>query len=205
MKKKEWLYREILYMVLEKKEHLFTQKALAKKCEISIGNVNKALKPLEDMNAIEKKPRGLRIISPKKILLYWASIRNLRADIYASLAVRKNVTDIEKELPPVKFTAYSGYRFRFKETPTDYSEVVVYGDPEKIKSRFRTSKSIKTSSRTNIIVLKTDPHLSSFKQVPIAQLFVDLWNLDTWYADEFLNALEKKINKIIELYTHGAG
>jgi len=201
MKKREWLFREILYRVLEKEEHFFTQKALAKGCGMSIGNVNKALKPLEGMNAIEKKPRGFRVINPKKIMLYWASIRNVKSDVILKIRVNKNVRDIEKEMPPVKFTAYSGYKFRFRDAPSDYSEVIVYGDPEKIKSRFsssepRASKALK--GRPNIIILKTDSHLLKFKHIPIAQLFVDLWNLDTWYAEEFLKKLEKKINNMVD-------
>lgn len=191
MKKKEWVYREILYKTMERGERFFTQKGIAERCGMSIGNVNKALIPLEEMNAIEKKPKGFRVINVKKALLYWASIRRLGADRKAQINVRKTVAEIEREMPPVKFTAYSGYKLRFGEAPSDYSEVVVYGDEDEIKRRFKTS-----TGRPNIIVLKPDPHLSKFKEVPLAQIFVDLWNLDTWYAEEFLKALERRIDAL---------
>ncbi|RLJ04056.1 MAG: hypothetical protein DRP18_05220 [Candidatus Aenigmatarchaeota archaeon] len=188
MKKSERIYREILYGVLERKENFFKQFSLAKICKTSIGNVHKALKPLEKMNSIEKKPMGFSVINPKKILLYWASIRNLERDIVYQTRVNQRVEEIEKELPPVLFTAYSGYKFRFDSAPSDYSEVWVYGDEKLIRDRFPPK-----SGKPNLFVLKTDPHLQSFRKIPLAQLFVDLWNLNTWYAEEFLKALERRL------------
>jgi len=202
MKKMEWVYREILYRIFEKKEAFFTQKNIAEKCGISIGNVNKALKPLEEMNAIEKKPRGFTIINPRKILLYWASIRRLDSDILLKMRVAKDVAAIEKEMPPVMFTAYSGYKFRFSESPSDYSEVIVYGNPDAIRARFAGRAAMK--SRPNTIVLKSDGHLRGFRQAPVAQIFVDLWNLNTWYAQEFLNALGKRIEEMASMSANGA-
>ncbi|MFW6130855.1 MAG: hypothetical protein ACOC56_06675, partial [Atribacterota bacterium] len=81
MKKIERVYREILFQVLENKNWEFTQKSLSKKCEVSIGNVNHALKPLERMNGIEKKPRKFMVLDAKKILIYWSSLRNLEKDV----------------------------------------------------------------------------------------------------------------------------
>ena len=188
MKKIEWVYREILHEVLEEGKRFLKQTSISKTCGISTGNVNKALKPLENMNCIEKKPQGFAVIQPKKILTYWASIRNLQNDIVFKTHVDKSVNEIEKELPPVLFTAYSGYKFRFKTIPSDYSEVIVYGHPEKIRERFGMGKGV-----PNLVVLKPDPHLLNFEKIPIAQLFVDLWNLNTWYANDFLKALEEKI------------
>ncbi len=188
MKKIEWVYREILYEVMEEGKRFLKQSSLSKICGVSIGNVNKALKPLENMNCVEKKPQGFVVIQPEKILVYWASLRNLQRDIVFETHVNKSVNEIEKELPPVLFTAYSAYKFRFKHVPSDYSEVIVYGDLEKIRERFGVGRGV-----PNLIVLKPDPHLLRFKRIPLAQLFVDLWNLNTWYANDFLKALEGKI------------
>lgn len=193
MKKKEWIYREILFQLLEERKNFITQKYLSKKCEVSIGNVNHAIKPLESMNSIEKKPRGFKVIDAKKILLYWASIRNLNKDIIYQTVVNKPIIEIEKSMPKVIFTAYSGFKFKFNQIPSDYSEVIVYGDKNEIKNRFP-----KKEGKYNIIVLKPDKHLIKFNHIPIAQLFADLWNINTWYAQEFLKALEVKINGILE-------
>ena len=188
MKKKEWVYREILYGIMEKGDTFFTQKSISEKCKVSIGNVNKAVYPLEKMNAIEKKTRGFSVISCRKILLYWASIRKLEKDIIYQTMAGRSAIEIEKALPQVMFTAYSGYKLAFKAVPADYSEVVVYGDEKKIKERFR-----KKEGKPNLIVLKTDPHLKKFRRVPLAQIYVDLWNLGTWYAEDFLKELDKRM------------
>lgn len=188
MKKKEWVYREILYRVFEKDMHFFSQRSVKDACMISAGMVNKALEPLEQMNAIEKKPMGFHVINPKKILLYWASIRNLKRDIVFQTRVEMPVHEIEKLMPQVKFTAFSGFKFAFRYVPSDYSEVLVYGNSELIKQRFGEKEGI-----PNIIVLKSDMHLEKFKQTPLAQIFVDLWNLEKWYAEDFIKSLEKEL------------
>jgi len=192
MKKNEWVYREILYRVIEKGERFFTQKALSGRCGVSIGNVNKSLSPLEKMNAIEKKPRGFIVINWKKLLLYWASNRNLERDIVYQTRVGKSVNEIEKGIPPAMFTAYSGYKFAFRTVPADYSEVVVYGDATEIRERFPERKGV-----PNLIVLKTDPHMEKFKRVPLAQIYVDLWNLGTWYAEDFIKELDRRFGEIM--------
>ncbi|MCD6216013.1 MAG: hypothetical protein J7J92_02990 [Candidatus Aenigmarchaeota archaeon] len=196
MLKKEWVYREILYQLLKNKRKFFSQKSLANVCKTSIGNVNQAIKPFERMNAIEKKNLGFRIIDAKKILFYWASIRNLEKDILYKTFINKRVEVIEKELPPCLFTAYSGYKSLFKIIPSDYSEVFAYVDEKNLKiveERFPQKM-----GKANLIILKMDEHLKKFDKITLAQLFVDLWNINTWYAKEFLNKLEVKINGILE-------
>lgn len=192
-KKMEWVYREILFQALEKRQAFLSQSAVSKACSVSIGNVNKAIEPLESMNCIEKKPRGFRVINPRKILLYWASIRDLQRDIIYQTRAEGPVEEIENEMPPALFTAYSGFRFRFGEIPADYSEVLVYSETEGIRERFPPGKGI-----PNIIVLRPDAHLKGFRQAPLGQLFADLWNLNTWYANDFVRALEEGISKILK-------
>ncbi len=194
MRRIESVYRHVLYEILDRhsRDFLFKQKALSSKCGISISTVNYALKPLEQMNAIEKKPMGFRVLAPKKILYYWASIRKLRKDIVYQTRVHMPVNEMEKSLSPVVFTAYSAYKFLFNDTPADYSEVWAYGD-ESVSERFE-----KKEGRPNLIILRMDDDLKSFKSTPIAQIFVDLWNTGTWYADDFVKALEVKINGVLE-------
>lgn len=189
--KRDHVYREILYNVFEKKNNFLTQRALAGNCFTSIGNVNHALKSLEKMNAIEKKAQGFKVINPKKILLYWASVTKLQP-IYET-HVDKSVMEIEKSMPPVLFTAFSGYKFLFKSIPAEYNEIYVYAEKEKIEERFQ-----KKEGPVNLIVLKLDEHLEKFKKISIAQVFVDLWNIDKWYAQDFLDVLERKINVILK-------
>jgi DNA-binding transcriptional MocR family regulator len=193
MKKNEWVYREILHGFIEKGERLFTQRTISLRCGVSLGNVNKAVYPLEKMNAIEKKPRGFIVINWKKLLLYWASSRNLERDVVYSTRVDMGVKGIERSLPNVVFTAYSGYKLVFKAVPADYSEVVVYGDEREISERFG-----KKEGKANLVVLKADPHLRKFRKAPLAQIYVDLWNLGTWYADDFIREMDRRMENIIE-------
>ena len=52
MRKVEFVYRELLFQALEGGERSFTQKGLSEMLDVSLGNVNHALKPLKRMNAV---------------------------------------------------------------------------------------------------------------------------------------------------------
>ena len=195
MLKKEWVYREILYQ-LQIKNNFFSQKNLATVCSTSIGNVNKAIKPFVNMNAIDKKHFGFRVIDPRKMLFYWASNRKLEKDIVYQTFVDMSVRAIEKMMPSCLFTAYSGYKFMFNTTPADYAEVFAYMTHETLEKTIERFPKI--HEKPNLIILNMDDHLARFKKIPLAQLFVDLWNINTWYAREFLNELEGVLNGILE-------
>lgn len=189
------VYREILYNAIEKKNKSLTQSYLAKTLKISLSTVNLALKPLVRMNAVKIKRRGLNIIDTKKILLYWASIRDIEKDIIYKTRVEKPVREIEKQMPDnIVIAAYSAYKFKFKEVPADYSEVYIYSREEDIKKRFGEN-----NKNPNLFVLKKDGMIERYgKIVTIANLFVDLWNLKQWYAKDFLKSLEVKIGRFLE-------
>lgn len=196
MQKREFLYREILFQVFEKNSRLFTQSSLSSKLGVSLSNTNHALKPLKRMGAIKVNPRNFTVVNPKKILFYWASIRNLEHDTIFSGRVDLPVRKIENSMPDsVVFGAFSAFWFRFGSVPADYSEVYVYGtDIEEIKKRFSVSP-----KNPNLFVLKKDHLMDSYGKIStIAQTFVDLWNLGQWYARDFLNELEERIDAILE-------
>ena len=191
MKRTEEVYRELLYHV-EKGNAKLTQKAISDKLGISLSNVSNALQPLRRMNAISVKKMCFYIVNPKKILYHWASLRNLKKDIVYATRYEKSVVEIEKLMPDSAiFTAYSGYRLRFKDTPADYSEVYIYSnDIKEIKKRFPESK-----NTANIFVLKKDKNMDKYGKIATnANIFVDLWNLAEWYAKDFLKAMEQKWN-----------
>lgn len=198
MKGKERVYREILSVVLDEGEigRLFRQRELARVCGLAVSSVNYALKPLENLGAIRKFRFGFRVIDAKKILYYWASIRNLRGDIIYQTFLNADVSEIESLVPAnTIFTAYTAFKFKFKRVPADYGEVLVYGDREDFIRRFGSQK---RGINPNLIVLKADSHLNKFKIAPTAQIFVDLWNLREWYAKDFIRELEAIINGILE-------
>ena len=194
MKKTESVYREILYGAIEKKETSFTQSGLSKKLNVSLSIVNLAVKKLESLGAVKIMQRSFKILDIKKIIFFWASIRNLWKDVIFKTRVEIPVREIERIMPNVIFTAYSAYKLKFKDVPADYSEVYIYADNEEVEKIKKRLVNFKTSEKNpNLFILKKDQALSSCKNIPNAQLFVDLWNLKEWYSKEFINALEKRI------------
>ncbi len=169
-----------------------TQKEIAERLGISLSTVNNALEPLARIGAIEKRNFGLRLVDREKALIYWASARNLEKDIVYKTRAELPVSGIEGLMPSgVAFTAFTGFRLRFREVPADYSEVYVYADDEgvaELKKRFPQKE-----GPANLTVLSKPENFAAEKIVPNELLFVDLWNLKEWYAREFLKALRQKM------------
>ncbi|MCX6799448.1 MAG: hypothetical protein NTW59_05135 [Candidatus Diapherotrites archaeon] len=196
MLKTEFVYRELLFQCLERHNRGFTQRELSAQTGVSLTNVNHALLPLRRMAAVKVNPRNFSVVNPKKVLLYWASNRNLQRDIVYSTRADASVGNIEKGMPAdTVFAAYSAYKFRFREAPADYSEVYVYAeDLAEIKRRFPAA-----GGPPNLFVLQKDGLMERYgKTGTIAQVFVDLWNMPEWYAKDFLKALEARIDAILE-------
>ncbi len=189
MQKKDLIYRYLLLCPNT------TQLEIAKTLQISLSTVNNAIQPLRGLGAVQIGSRKLKVIDREKIILFWASVRRLHNDIIYSTRVDFPVNQIEKLMPPqILFTAYSGYKFRYKDVPADYSEIYVYvleNSLESIISRFH--ESIK---KPNLFILKGDEYLFRVSEdsiVPDEQLFVDLWNLHEWYAKEFIIKLKERV------------
>ena len=192
MKRVERVYCELLQKIIQDHITTTTQKQLAKDCDVSIGIVNYALKPLQQMGIIEKRQRSFTLLNPKKLLLYWASIRNFNNEIVYSTFSKNGSRDIEGMMPPCVFTAYSGYKHSFNVVPADYREVYAYCDPTTVKKRFPPTQ----SSANNLYILKRDTYIEKRSKkgiAPIALIYVDLWNLNTWYANEFIKDFDKKL------------
>ena len=193
MKKIEQVFREILYQAIECKNRRLTQLELSKKLKISLSTVNLAVKKLDKIGAVIIEKMGFRIIDIKKILYYWASTRNLEKDIIYKTRTEMSVRETERNLPDIIFAGYSAYKFKFRDVPADYSEVYVYADEKEakeIKKRFSENNKF-----SNLFVLKKDENMDKYgKTCTTAQIFVDLWNLDKWYASDFLKAFENKLN-----------
>lgn len=193
MKKKEVIWREILYQAIEKKSFDFTQKELAQKYGFSLSTVFNALKLPRASGAVAIEGRGFRVQDIEKFLYLWAPFRNMEADTIYTTRVSRSIQAIEGELPPkVIFGAFSAYLKKYDEAPADYDKVYSYTQKKglkEIKKRFPPQKGL-----PNLFVLEADPWLVSWgKLTPDGQMFVDLWNLSEWYAKDFLEALKEKI------------
>ena len=189
MLKKEEVYLYISALFMERNIAKFTQKSISEELKLSLSVVNNALKPLERMHSISINNRGFELVDLEKLLVYWATIRDLEKDILYSTFVPENVSKIESSLPGgVIFTAYSGYKFKL-EAPSDYSKVYAYYD-KKINDRFPERK-----GPSNLFILKSSPlikKLSKENVAPLPLIFVDLWNLEDWYAKEFLKDFRRR-------------
>jgi len=193
MMKKERIYREILHRHYEEGEHRLRLREVANRCGVSPGLVSHVLKPLRRMGAIPMHARWFEVLDAWKILLFWCSVRRLWKDVIYLNRLDIPVEKIEGMVPPkTVFTAYTGFKHRFGYVPADYGEVLVYGFAEAFTERFGETQHIENP---NLIVLKPDEHLLKFSKTPLAQIYVDLWNLETWYAREFLTKLEKHLQE----------
>ncbi len=99
------------------------------------------------------------------------------------------VREIEAQLTsttiPTAFTAY--VRLVGRNLVADYDEVVVYGAANEIRRRFPPKK-----GKPNLVVLDPDPVLPRYGPVaPRCQIYVDLFNLPSWQAQRFLEALDE--------------
>ena len=195
MRKNEIIYREILYQAIERKNRRLSQLYLSKELNLSLSTVNLSLKALRKMNAVEVRQRSLIITDAKKILYFWASVRDLQKDIVYSTRVDLPAYQIESQMPTgIVYASFSAYKLKFKDVPTDYSEIYVYGEKEGLEKRFPRS-----DRPANLFVLKKDSSTEKYgNTATIAQLFVDLWNQKEWYAKDFLNALEVRIGGLLE-------
>lgn len=192
MTKKEIIWREILYQVIEKKKQRFTQKELAAKFNFSLSTVFNALKSPRGVGVIKVTGRNFEIINIEKFLYLWATARNFKKDIIYQTRVEQPIFEIEGMMPASAiYAAYSAYRLRFNEAPADYDKIYIYSEnAEEIKKRFLPVK----TKLPNLIILKADGFIKDYGQTTtLAQTFVDFWNLPEWYAKDFQDALKNKI------------
>ena len=163
-----------------------TQAEISKEMDMSLSTVNRTVKKLEGMGAVEVSSRSLKSRDREKILLYMASMRDTEKDMVYRTRVNDSVRGIEKSMPGgVEFTAYTAYKFRYEDVPADYSEVYVYADEpgiEEIKNRFPKKK-----GPPNLFVLRKEMKVND------ALVFADLWNLKEWYAKEFTREMYDRI------------
>lgn len=163
-----------------------TQAEISRELDISLSTVNRTVKKLEKMGAVDVSSRSLKTRDKEKILMYMASIRNTEKDILYRTRVNDKVKEIERSMPGgVEFTAYTAYKFKYEDVPADYSEIYVYADEQaldEIKKRFPEMK-----GPPNLFVFKKEIEVND------ALIFSDLWNIKEWYAKEFTREMHDRI------------
>jgi hypothetical protein len=176
---------------LEKGRKEFTQKEASSRLGGSISSVHYAIEPLKRIGSITKRSRGFEVIDPKKFLVYWASVHRMRVSYCTHYP--EPAEEIETLMPPVLFTAYSGAKFYYGIAPADYGEVYAYGDEKEVEKRFPRREGLE-----NVFCLKPPFFLREASKTPLSLLYVDLWNIATWYAREYLKEVEARLDELLE-------
>jgi hypothetical protein len=190
MKKFERIYRELLLNSLNQTA-LVRQEDIASKCMVSLGLVNKTVKKLEEAKAVEATRKGVRVLSPARLLNLWAAERNLNRDLWRSFRLDP-IMEVEKSLPKdVLITAFSGWHLTAKRKPAEYDRLYFYVTNKENLSlwlNFRKGRIRKTNP--NIFVLYADDtHLirtSAKGVVCIPQIYVDIYSINGPEAQPFL-------------------
>ena len=188
MKKIEIVWREILEKA--PKNPVFQQNTLAEKFKISTSTVSAAVTPLKNIGAISVTGKNFRVTNFEKILIFWATHRNLNKDIIYRTYVNLPVLEIEGLVDnKTVFGGYSAGRMQLMESPSDYDKVYIYHpEPKIMEKRFP-----KMDKNPNFFILKPDPFLTMYgKTTSPSQTYSDIWNLPDWYASDFLTALKEK-------------
>lgn len=190
MMKTERIYRELLLLALSRVTKV-RQTDLAEKCGVSLGLTNKTIAKLEAAGAVEATKRGVRILSPPRILNLWAAERRVARDVIDSFRIDP-LERVEKELPRgAVLTGFSGWSSLTGSRPAEYSRVYFYianrSDYEEW-FEFRRARARKTNP--NVFVLLTDDQhlLSSSKRgiAPVPQLYVDIYSIGGPEAPPYL-------------------
>lgn len=195
MKKIEMIWRELLFQAIEKGIRRFTQKELASYFNFSTSTIFQALKIPRKMGAVRVTGRFFVLEDPEKLLYHWASVRNIQKDIIFAAHIDLPIFQIEGNMPSdVIFAGYSAARRILGKAPADYDKVFIYSkNIDLIKKRFDFKK-----GRENLIIIRQDPFLAKYGSLTtLSQTFVDLWNLPSWQAKEFVNVLKERIDGLL--------
>jgi hypothetical protein len=186
----ERVYRELLLRSLRGVS--FTrQEDVASECAVSIGLVNKTVRKLEVARAVEATRRGVRVLSPARLLNLWAAERGLGRDVFRSFRLDP-VAGVERDLPrDVLVTGFSGWFDVSGRRPAEYDRLYFYvTDTESFESWFGFRKDRARRVNPNVFVLRVDDgHLfrSSEKGVVcVPQIYVDIYSADGPEASPFL-------------------
>lgn len=187
----ETVWRHLLVAAFDQGIRRSSLTQLSSELDLPASTIHKALERPRAIGAVRGSASGLRVLDPKRLLLMWAAVRNLNADIVYATRVPVAVTEIEARLPvsaiPTAYTAFVHHQGR--NLVADYEQVVVYGDGNEVRRRFPPR-----GGAANVLVLEPDPLLSRYGKVaPRCQVYADLFSLPTWQAQRFLEALNREL------------
>lgn len=194
MRKTERVYREIILNSLGGNDTIL-QRDLASRCRVSIGLVNKVIHKLEAARSVEATPRGVRILSPARVLNLWAAQRTISQDIADSFRFDP-LSQLARELKPSFIvTGCHAWAILQRSRPAEYSEIYFYIGARSEYRSWRARRRIRKTN-PNVFALKhDDPHLlqaSSKGVAPVPQIYVDIYSAGGPWAAPFLKDIVEK-------------
>ena len=189
--KTEMVWRHLLVGALDEERRRSSITELSQELGLATTTIHRALERPRSIGAVLGSANGLRVLDPKRLLLFWAATRDLAGDIVYSTRLRSSATQIEARLPPSAIpTAFTAFvRTEGRNLVADYDQVLVYGNGPELRRRFPAARGV-----PNLLVLEPDPLLQRYGSVvPRCQVYVDLFNLPGWQAQRFLNTLERDL------------
>jgi hypothetical protein len=190
MRKFERIYRELLLSSLSEVS-LVRQEDVALVCGVSLGLVSKTVRKLEGAMAVEATRRGVRVLSPARLLNLWAAERDLGKDVWQMFRLDP-VGKVERDLPEdVLVTGFSGWCSISGHKPADYDRLFFYvTDKESFDLWFGFRKERMRRTNPNVFVLYADDeHLVRSSErgvVCVPQVYVDIYSADGLLASHFL-------------------
>ncbi len=187
----EVVWRHLLVSALDLGIRRSSLTKLSAELDMPVSTIHKALERPRAIGAVRGSASGLRVLDPKRLQLMWAAQRDLARDIVYATRVPTTVSEIEARLPvsaiPTAYTAFVLHEGH--NLIADYEQVVVYADANDVRRRFPRRR-----GQANLLILEPDPLLSRYGRVaPRCQVYVDLFNLPTWQAQRFLEALDRDL------------
>ena len=187
----EMVWRHLLVAAFDQGIRRSSLTQLSAELDLPVSTIHKALERPRAIGSVRGSPGGLRVLDPKRLQLLWAAQRDLDRDIVYATRVPMTVGDIEARLPisaiPTAYTAF--VRHAGRNLVADYEQVVVYADVNEVRRRFPRRR-----GQPNLLILEPDPLLSRYGSVaPRCQVYADLFNLPTWQAQRFLEALDREL------------
>ncbi len=187
----EMVWRHLLVAALDLGIRRSSLTQLGAELNLPVSTIHKALERPRAIGAVRGSASGLRVLDPRRLQLLWAAQRDLKRDIVYATRVALTVSEIEARLQvsviPTAYTAFVLHEGR--NVVADYEQVVVYGDGNEVRRRFPRRR-----GPANLLILEPDPLLSRYGRVaPRCQVYADLFNLPTWQAQRFLEALDREL------------
>jgi hypothetical protein len=170
---------------------LIRQEDVASDCAVSIGLVNKTVQKLGLTSAVEATRRGVRVLSPARLLNLWATERDISKDVWRSFRLDP-IPDVQKDLPrDVLVTGSSAWVSISGRRAAEYYRLFFYvTNVESFESWFDFRKNRARKVNPNVFVLCVDDehlvHTADRGVVCVPQVYVDVYSADGPEASPFL-------------------